>query len=46
MVHDGPPSPVGDAVHMVMERITLPDAHDLEQIAEYVCLDMIAYAGA
>jgi ATP-dependent helicase/nuclease subunit A len=39
MVHDGPPIPVGDAVHMVMERITLPDARDLEEIAEDVCLE-------
>jgi ATP-dependent helicase/nuclease subunit A len=39
MVHDGPPIPVGDAVHMVMERITLPDASDLEAIAEDVCLE-------
>jgi ATP-dependent exoDNAse (exonuclease V) beta subunit len=39
MVHDGPPIPVGDAVHMVMERITLPDAHDLKGIAEDVCLE-------
>jgi ATP-dependent helicase/nuclease subunit A len=36
---DGPPLPIGDAVHMVMERITLPDAHDLEAIAEDVCLE-------
>jgi ATP-dependent helicase/nuclease subunit A len=55
MVHDGPPIPVGDAVHMVMERITLPDARDLEEIAEDVCLegdiaeeldDVIAMCGA
>jgi hypothetical protein len=39
LVHDGPPIPVGDGVHMVMERITLPDAHDLEEIAEDVCLE-------
>jgi ATP-dependent exoDNAse (exonuclease V) beta subunit len=36
---EGPPIPVGDAVHMVMERITLPDAADLEAIAEDVCLE-------
>ena len=35
----GPPIPVGDAVHMVMERITLPSAEDLEAIAEDVCLE-------
>ena len=37
LVGDGPPLPVGDAVHMVMERITLPDGEDLEQIADDVC---------
>jgi len=39
LVTDGPPLPVGDAVHMVMERVTLPDASDLEQITEDVCLE-------
>ncbi len=37
LVSDGPPIPVGDAVHMVMERLTLPGAHDLEAIADDVC---------
>ena len=37
LVGDGPPLPVGDAVHMVMERITLPDGEDLEKIADDVC---------
>jgi ATP-dependent exoDNAse (exonuclease V) beta subunit len=36
---DGPPIAIGDAVHMVMERITLPDAPDLNEIAEDVCLE-------
>ena len=39
LVSDGPPIPVGDAVHMVMERVTLPRASDLEEIAEDVCLE-------
>jgi ATP-dependent helicase/nuclease subunit A len=39
MLDEGPPIPVGDAVHMVMERITLPDAGDLEEVAEDVCLE-------
>ena len=39
LVSDGPPIPVGDAVHMVMERVTLAAAHDLEAIAEDVCLE-------
>jgi len=37
LVGDGPPLPIGDAVHMVMERITLPDGEDLEKIADDVC---------
>jgi len=39
MLGEGPPIPVGDAVHMVMERVTLPAARDLEAIAEDVCLE-------
>ncbi len=39
VIGQGPPIPIGDAVHMVMERISLPDAADLEQIAEDVCLE-------
>ncbi|OAI38494.1 hypothetical protein AYO39_00985 [Actinobacteria bacterium SCGC AG-212-D09] len=37
LIGDGPPIPIGDAVHMVMERISLPDADDLERIADDVC---------
>ena len=37
VIGQGPPIPIGDAVHMVMERVTLPDAHDLEDIADDVC---------
>ena len=37
LVSDGPPIPVGDAVHMVMERVSLPGAHDLAAIADDVC---------
>jgi ATP-dependent helicase/nuclease subunit A len=37
LVGDGPPLPVGDAVHMVMERITLPGGEDLDRIADDVC---------
>ncbi len=39
LVADGPPIPVGDAVHMVMERVSLPGASDLEAIADDVCLE-------
>jgi ATP-dependent exoDNAse (exonuclease V) beta subunit len=35
----GPPLPIGDAVHMVMERVELPDAANLEDVAEDVCLE-------
>jgi ATP-dependent exoDNAse (exonuclease V) beta subunit len=37
LVGDGPPLPVGDAVHMVMERISFPDGVDLEVVADDVC---------
>ncbi len=39
LIGDGPPIPVGDAVHMVMERVRLPGAEDLEQVVEDVCLE-------
>jgi ATP-dependent helicase/nuclease subunit A len=39
VLSDGPPIPTGDAVHMVMERIALPDADDLAAVAEDVCLE-------
>jgi ATP-dependent helicase/nuclease subunit A len=39
VIGQGPPIPIGDAVHMVMERVNLPDAENLEQIAEDVCLE-------
>ena len=37
VIGDGPPIPIGDAVHMVMERITMSDGHDVERIADDVC---------
>ncbi len=37
VIGDGPPIPIGDAVHMAMERITMRDGHDLERIADDVC---------
>jgi ATP-dependent helicase/nuclease subunit A len=37
VIGEGPPIPIGDAVHMVMERVTLSDPLDLEQIADDVC---------
>ena len=37
VIGQGPPIPIGDAVHMVMERISLPGAEDLEVVADDVC---------
>ena len=37
LVGDGPPLPVGDAVHIVMERISLPHGTDLADVADDVC---------
>ncbi len=39
VIGQGPPVAIGDAVHMVMERISLPDARDLEQVADDVCTE-------
>ncbi len=39
IVSDGPPLPVGDALHLVMERVSLPDASDLDSVVESVCLE-------
>jgi ATP-dependent helicase/nuclease subunit A len=39
LVGDGPPLPIGDAVHMVMERITIATAEDLRTVADDVCLE-------
>ena len=30
LVSEGPPLPVGDALHLVMERVSLPGAEDLD----------------
>ncbi len=37
LVSEGPPLEVGDALHKVMEKVTLPDAEDLEIWAEAIC---------
>lgn len=39
VIGQGPPIPIGDAVHMVMERVALPEAADLEAVAEDVCFE-------
>ena len=36
---EGPPLPLGDAVHRVMELISLPDATDLDEIAAAICAE-------
>ena len=30
---EGPPLEIGEALHLVMERVSLPDAEDLEEVA-------------
>ncbi len=37
IVSQGPPLPVGDALHLVMQRVSLPDAADLEAVSDSVC---------
>lgn len=39
LVSEGPPLPVGDALHLVMERVALPDAEDLVEVVEAVCAE-------
>jgi len=39
LIGEGPPIPVGDAVHMVMERVNLPGAENLEEVVDDVCLE-------
>jgi ATP-dependent helicase/nuclease subunit A len=39
VIGQGPPIPIGDAVHMVMERVELPGAGNLGDVAEDVCLE-------
>ena len=36
---EGPPLPLGDAVHRVMELISLPDASDLDELAAAICAE-------
>jgi len=35
----GPPLPIGDALHETMERVSLPDASDLEAVATAACAE-------
>ena len=39
LVSDGPPLPVGDALHLVMERVSLPEAEDLDAVTNAVCAE-------
>jgi ATP-dependent helicase/nuclease subunit A len=39
LLSDGPPIPIGDALHLVMERVSLPDAKNLSEVAEAVCAE-------
>jgi ATP-dependent helicase/nuclease subunit A len=39
LVSEGPPLPVGDALHLVMERVTLPDGNDLDAVTHGVCAE-------
>jgi ATP-dependent helicase/nuclease subunit A len=39
LLSEGPPLPVGDALHLVMERVSLPDATDLDDVVESVCAE-------
>lgn len=39
LVSDGPPLPVGDALHLVMERVSLPGAEDLAAVVAAVCAE-------
>jgi ATP-dependent helicase/nuclease subunit A len=37
LVSEGPPLEIGDALHRVMEKVSLPDAEDLAMWAEAIC---------
>jgi ATP-dependent exoDNAse (exonuclease V) beta subunit len=39
LLSEGPPLPVGDALHLVMERVSLPEATDLDEVVESVCAE-------
>jgi len=39
LVSEGPPLPIGDALHLVMERVALPGAEDLDEVVEAVCAE-------
>ena len=39
LVTEGPPLEIGDALHLVMEQVSLPDAEDLERSADAICAE-------
>ena len=39
LVSEGPPLEVGDALHLVMEQVSLPDAEDLDEVATAICIE-------
>ena len=39
LVSEGPPLEIGDALHKVMEKVSLPDAEDLEMWADAICAE-------
>jgi ATP-dependent helicase/nuclease subunit A len=39
LVSEGPPLEIGDALHKVMEKVSLPEAEDLEPWARAVCAE-------
>jgi ATP-dependent exoDNAse (exonuclease V) beta subunit len=39
LVSEGPPLPIGDALHLVMERVALPGAEDLDEVVETICAE-------
>jgi ATP-dependent exoDNAse (exonuclease V) beta subunit len=39
LTSEGPPLKIGDALHLVMERVSLPDAEDLDEVVDSVCLE-------
>ncbi len=39
LLAEGPPLPVGDALHLVMERVTLPGTENLDELVESVCTE-------
>ena len=39
LMSEGPPLEIGEALHLVMERVSLPDATDLEQVTDAIAAE-------